>query len=98
MGAKKIPLKFEDGKMIVGLDTDGDGKNSVSAVVHLTEGMSEIFAKGGKIEGMKKVSMEFKDGKFVVKIDTDQDGEESFSFAADLMESLDEISQAVKKD
>jgi len=91
MEHKKIDYKINDGKLEASLDGNQDGEKSLKIVLHLTEAIQELVAKGGKLEGAKVVDFKFELTKLKLKIDTDQDGEELMEIEIDLGESFDEL-------
>lgn len=101
----KGSLKFEDGKIVAGFDSNEDGQASAGLELKVSEAVEEGLAamkKGEKkvveLEA-KKVSLEFEEGKVKVSVDTDGDGEAMLSAFVDLQESFEEISQGIfKKD
>ena len=97
----KASIKFEDGKLVAGLDMNEDGQNSISIKMSMNEALQEGMAalkKGEKKEvtvEAKAVKLVFVDGKIAVSVDTDRDGEELLSVAVDMTESVEEIASAV---
>ncbi len=101
----KASIKFEDGKIVAGLDTNEDGENSVEVRLNLKEGFEEGFAALKKGEektisvDAKAVNFVFKDNSIFVVIDTDKDGEELMDVKIDISESFEEIAEGIfKKD
>jgi len=93
----KLGVKFDDGKLVFGVDANQDGENSLTARLHMSEAISEMIAKGGKIEGAKVVDFSFSGTKLKLKLDTDKDGEEMFDLELDLAESFDEVTSFAAK-
>ena len=98
-------VKFEDGKLIAGLDTNEDGENVLTAKLNLNEGLQEALGrvlKGGEGEKIvvdaKKVELEFGIGGLKLLVDTDGDGEKLLELDVSLTEAADEITSAIKKD
>jgi hypothetical protein len=95
----KIPVNFEDGKMVFGLDLNEDGEKSVEGVLHLSEALQEAISRGEAVEGAKLVDFRFELTKMVLVIDTDKDGESLLELKIDLPEAFDEgQSLLLKKD
>lgn len=87
---KKFDVSFDEGKLVLGIDSNQDGQKLVDIKVNMNEAIQEIFKKGEKIEGAKLVAFEFNLTKLVLKLDTDQDGEELLDIEIDLAEAIDE--------
>lgn len=87
----KTNVKVDDGKVKIGLDSDQDGKNSVSLNLIIDEAVQEIFNKGEAIEGKALVDFKFlPTGEISLSLDTDKDGEPSLQLEASIMEALQE--------
>lgn len=98
MENKKFDVKFENGNLSFGLDSNQDGQKSISGKLFLNEAIQEVIAKGTAIEGAKVVDFRFELTKMVLIIDTDKDGERLMELEIDLGESIDEATSAFKKD
>lgn len=93
---KKVEVKVEEGKLIIGVDTNQDGQKLVNAELNLGEGLQEIIAKLKKGEDSeikvdaKAVKFSFTGSKLILEIDTDKDGEILGKVEIDIAEGLDE--------
>ena len=102
---KNFPIKFENGILEAGLDTNNDGENAVSVKLDTKEGLEEAFARVLKGESTgekitldgKTIEVEFGVGGVKLKVDTDRDGEPLLVLDISLMESFDEIQSAISK-
>jgi len=93
----KFLAKVEDNALVFGLDLDEDKVPSIYGELFLIEGLEELIARGGKIEGAKIVEFGFENGKMVLAIDTDQDGQKVFKLGVNFMEAGDEAVKLVTK-
>ena len=92
----KLNQEIKDGKLLVGVDTNEDGENSLSMKLNLSEAVSEAIAKGEAVEGVKVVDFKFELTKLVIKLDTDKDGENVLELVVDIAESFDEIKSKIE--
>ena len=96
----KGSVKIEEGKIIVGLDVNEDGENSLTLKVNINETISEALHKAKKGEETtidltgKKVELKFGIGGMKLVVDTDQDGEPSIELDLSLMEAFEEAGDA----
>ena len=100
----KALIKFEDGKIVAGIDSNEDGQNSITFKLSVGEAVQEGLAalKKGEEKSValevKKVKLLFIDGKIKITVDTDQDGDALLEVEVDLAESFDEVTSLVFKD
>lgn len=87
----KFNIKIEDGKAIIGLDTNADGENVLDLSLDMSEAIQEVFSKGEAVEGVKIASFNFEGKKLNLSIDTDKDSEELLNLSIDLGELFDEL-------
>lgn len=89
---KKFDVKFENGNLILGLDTNQDGEKLIDISVNMNEAIQEALQRGEsvKIEGAKVVAFEFNMASLKLIIDTDQDGEKLLDISINLAEAIDE--------
>ena len=96
-------IKYEDGKIIGGLDSNKDGELSLGLELSIGEALEEAMGamkKGEKVEvtvEAKAVKYSFEDGKIKITVDTDKDGEVLLSAYVDMAEAFEEIAAAVLK-
>ena len=94
----KLDFKFKDKKLLIGIDSNEDGENSIDIELFLSEAFSEAMSRDQAIPGAKLVSLSFEDKKMKVVIDTDRDGEPLMIFRLDLAETFEEVVDSFKKD
>lgn len=94
-----MSLKYEEGSLVVQIDSDKDGKPSYEAIVPLKEVFEEGMAAVNKGEektisvDAKKVDFKFSAEGIEILVDTDQDGEPVLINKIYPGEAFDEISQ-----
>ncbi len=87
----KFNVEVKDKTINLGLDTNQDGENVLTAKVHMDEALSELLKKDGvSLEGAKLVAFKFNLTKLSLTIDTDRDGEPMLELEIDLGEALEE--------
>ena len=100
----KASVKFENGSLVAGLDTNEDGQNVMDLKINMQETLEEAFAALKKGEesvveiDVKKVELKFGAEGMSLTIDTDQDGENSIELDVSLMEAIDEGGSIFKKE
>jgi len=92
---KKVDVKFEEGQLVVGVDTNKDGDKVLEVKVKLSEALAEVLNKGEKIEGAKVAALDFAGSKLKLKVDTDKDGEHAIELELSLLELLDEVGVSI---
>lgn len=96
-------VKYKDGKLVAGLDTNEDGENLLTLKLNVNEAIQEALDKLSKGEeskvalDVKKVELEFGVGGMKLKVDTDQDGEHVLEVDLSFSEAIDEVTSAIKK-
>lgn len=88
--ADKLKAKFEEGKLVLEVDSNADGQKVLDLKLDLNEGVQELIKRGEPIEGAKLAEFDFSLSKLVLKIDSDRDGEKLIELSLDLAELLDE--------
>ena len=88
-------MNIKDGKVIVVVDGDKDGKPAVKMTLDMSEALQEVMAKlaknSEKVELKAMVTFEMEGSNAVIKVDTDTDGEAFLQLELDLIESVDEV-------
>lgn len=87
---KKVNYKVEGGKLLLGLDSNEDGANSIDLELEINEAIQEAFAKGEEVEGAKSVKVAFTGTTLTVEVDSDKDGEALLLLKVNLAEAIDE--------
>lgn len=87
----KLNYKVQDNNLLVGLDTNQDGQNSLELKLNLSEAVKEAFSNGTSLEGVKPAVIKFEGTKLILVVDTDKDGEHLLTLNLDLIETLEEI-------
>lgn len=87
----KFNFEIQEGKVVIGLDTNEDQENLLDLSLNMGEAIQEAFSRGEAIEGAKVVDFGFEGSKLRIKIDSDKDGEELLNIVIDLGEVVDEI-------
>jgi hypothetical protein len=97
MENKKFDFEVKDGAFNASVDMNQDGDKFMKLKLNITEGIQELIAKGGKLEGAKVVEVKFELTKMIIKLDTDRDGEELLELEVDMAEGFQEIGSMVIK-
>lgn len=88
---KKLDIAFNDGRLILGADSNLDGEKALTIDIDMNEGLQEIINRGEVIKDAKIVDYEFSLQKLMIKLDTDRDGDHSVFIELNLAELLDEV-------
>lgn len=86
----KVNYKVEANKLVIGLDANEDGQNSLNLSIDLNEAVQEAFKKGEKVEGVKSASVKFEGTVLMIVVDSDKDGEPLLDLKIDLFEGIEE--------
>lgn len=86
----KIKYDIQENNLVIGLDANEDGQNSLEVKLSLSEAIQEAFKKGVAVEGVKSATVKFEGTKLIVVVDSDKDGEALLTLSADLFEGLEE--------
>lgn len=91
----KASCKLKNGKVVIGIDVNEDGENSILISLPMNEAISEAISRGKAIEGVKVTSLQFKGTSLLLVLDTDQDGEPMLEMTIDLGEVFDEVKDKI---
>lgn len=94
---KAVEMKIDKGALLINVDSNKDGENSLRCRVDLGEAFQEAFNKGAAIEGAKVAEFKFEMTRLILKLDTDKDGEPVLELEIDLGEAFDEIKDLFSK-
>jgi len=87
----KFNFEIQEGKVVIGLDTNEDQENVLDLSLNMSEAIQEAFQRGESLEDAKVISFGFEGKKLNIKLDSDRDGEILLDLAIDLGELFDEL-------